>query len=359
MNAATRAPDDRIQSARQWYPSFLANGVDYNDIEATLGRIEQWEDWCREWSQTAARYETLAEAAARDGRGLSRGEFFYRAAMCYHFAQFVLYDHPELKATAHARKVTCYASAAPFLAPPARRIEFPFAETRLPGYLRLPAGRARAPCVILIPGLHSTKEVMHILSDALLARGLATFSYDGPGQGESWERLKLRPDPEHAGSAVIDALTRRAEVDAERIAVLGHSFGGYVAPRLAAVDPRVRACLVASALWDLSDWQALQPILRRGFQYVFGVESDAQARQLAQDFSLAAFAPQVRCPTLVVHGGQDRLVAASHARRLYGALQGPKELWLFEHGNHSCYNVPELRPLMADWLAKQLGGARE
>ena len=53
------------------------------------------------------------------------------------------------------------------------------------GNLRRPPGLDRPPLVLLIAGLDSTKEEFFAVENIFLARGLATFSLDGPGQGET------------------------------------------------------------------------------------------------------------------------------------------------------------------------------
>jgi 2,6-dihydroxypseudooxynicotine hydrolase len=91
------------------------------------------------------------------------------------------------------------------------------------------------------------------MEDGLLRRGLATFSFDGPGQGETWFQGGLIVDFEQATSAVIDYLERLPQVDANRIGVFGPSMGGYLAPRSAACvresrpAPSPEACTTALA----------------------------------------------------------------------------------------------------------------
>ena len=51
------------QTVREWFPLFLANGVDYNDAVAITGRVREWGWWCEEWSREARRYEALGEKA--------------------------------------------------------------------------------------------------------------------------------------------------------------------------------------------------------------------------------------------------------------------------------------------------------
>src|ERR1700745_362038 len=46
---------------------YVATGVDPNDAQRLIARIERWEDWCRLWSEEAARHEMLAKEAADKG----------------------------------------------------------------------------------------------------------------------------------------------------------------------------------------------------------------------------------------------------------------------------------------------------
>ncbi len=56
------------QTVREWFPRFLANGVDYNVAVAITGRVREWGRWCEEWSREARRYEALGEEALDEGR---------------------------------------------------------------------------------------------------------------------------------------------------------------------------------------------------------------------------------------------------------------------------------------------------
>src|SRR3972149_3721336 len=60
------------------------------------------------------------------------------------------------------------------------------------------------PLALLLPGLDSTKEEFFSWENVFLARGLATLSLDGPGQGETGYTTHIRPDYEGAGTIVLD-----------------------------------------------------------------------------------------------------------------------------------------------------------
>src|SRR5512135_2153393 len=82
--------DERVQSAiLNWAPRFTSQGVDYNDFHRTTGRIDRWDDWCKEWSITGDMHTELGRQCMLKGRPLSAGEAFIAAALSYHFAKFM------------------------------------------------------------------------------------------------------------------------------------------------------------------------------------------------------------------------------------------------------------------------------
>ena len=171
------------------------------------------------------------------------------------------------------RAVELFDRAAPHFVHAGERVEIPLDDARIPGYLRLPAAAAEGPvpCCVLIGGLESTKEESHLFENLCLDRGMATFAFDGPGQGELFFDVKLVPDFERYSSAVLDHLVGRPELDADRIGVLGRSLGGHYAPKAAAGDERFAACCAWGACFDLSDLPEMPEHTRHGFIYATGI----------------------------------------------------------------------------------------
>jgi acetyl esterase/lipase len=138
------------------------------------------------------------------------------------------------------RAVACLTDALPFLDPPGRRVEIPFGGSHLVGILRLPApqpGEEPPPVMIMIPGLDSAKEELRSTEELFLERGIATFSMDGPGQGEAEYDLAIRADWEVPGGAIIDYLQNEPGIDPGRIGVWGSSGGGQLASLLGLTAP--------------------------------------------------------------------------------------------------------------------------
>jgi pimeloyl-ACP methyl ester carboxylesterase len=353
--------DNRVAMAiSHWAPRFTTNGVTAGDFERITSGLASWDDWCAGWSAVAAEHEQLGRDALAARRGMSAGAHLSQAAVYYHFAKFLFVNDLGQMRAAHLKAVTCLTDALPFLDPPGRRVEIPFDGSRLAGILRLPApeaGEGPYPAMIMIPGLDSAKEELRSTEELFLERGIATFSVDGPGQGEAEYDLAIRGDWEVPGSVVIDYLHTEPAIDPGRIGVWGVSLGGYYAPRVASGDERVKACVALAGPYDFAEnWDRL-PILTREAFRVRSFSPDLEtARARAAALSLAGRAELIRCPLLAVMGQLDRLIPWQHAQRLVGEAGGPAELLLLEQGNHGCANLaPFHRYLTADWAAGQLG----
>jgi dipeptidyl aminopeptidase/acylaminoacyl peptidase len=349
--------DERVAAAvDHWAARFTANGVDPSDFVRVTSAIADWDDWCAQWSRAAAPHELLGRAALAEGRGMSGGYHLAQASVYYHFAKFLFVHDLAALREAHRRAVQCLTDALPFLTPPGERVEIPFDGAVLAGILRRPPGISPAPVVVLIPGLDSAKEEFRSTEQLFLDRGLATFSVDGPGQGEAEYDLAIRPDWEIPGAAILDVVAGLPGVDPDRIGIWGVSLGGYYAPRLASGDDRVRACIALSGPFSFGEaWDQLPDLTRQAFQVRSQAASSRQARALATELTLAGRPPKLTAPLLVVAGKRDRLFDWRQAQRLAEEAAGPAELLLLEDGNHGCANVSyRHRPYSADWMARML-----
>jgi 2,6-dihydroxypseudooxynicotine hydrolase len=352
------ADDPRVRSAiGHWAPRFVANGVALSDFEEVTGGLERWDDWCRAWSARAEVHERLGGAALAREHFLSAGEHLGRAAVYYHFAKFLFVNDLEQMRAAHRKAIDCRRLALPHLRPPGERVEIPFEGRSLAGILRRPAGAARPPVVVMAMGLDSCKEEMDAYETTFLARGLATLAFDGPGQGEAEYDLPIRGDYEAPVSAIVDWLATRADVDADRVGMWGVSLGGYYAPRAAAFETRLKACVALSGPYDWAEaWDGLPPLTREAFRVRSHKRTMDEARAHAATLSLEGVASRIKCPLFVVAGRLDRIVPWQHAERLAKEAAGPVEFLLVEDGNHVVNNRGyRYRTQTADWLAERLG----
>lgn len=140
-------------------------------------------------------------------------------------------------------------------APHRRELRFPHADEVLVGDLFLPpeSGSDRpVPAVVMVmgsgPAAGEYARNWEDIGPRLTAAGIATFGYDKPGCGDStgdWTRLTLHDRAAEALAAVA-AVADQPEVDADRIALVGGSQGGWVAPLAASRSDAVRAVVTIS-----------------------------------------------------------------------------------------------------------------
>ncbi|MCC6532714.1 MAG: alpha/beta hydrolase [Burkholderiales bacterium] len=334
---------------------FLADGVHYRDLLDIRAAIPAWPQWPEVWSRFAAAAEGRGVDALAKSLTRTAATELARAALYYHYAQNLFYDDERIKRATHDRKVAAFARAAPLLDPPLERVEIAFDGIMLPGYLRVPRGVRKPACVILLGGLDTTKEDYLGVNDLCAARGLATLAFDGPGQGETLFRMRWRADFERSIAAVLDYLETRSEIDSARIGIIGRSTGGFYAPKIAALDARIRAAVAWGAMYHLRNLATIPEVTREGFVYVCGSRDVGAALEFFRCIDLEGFAGRITCPLMVVHGGLDTITPIDNAKRLMAEARGPVEALIWDDSGHCCHDRAHIvRPAMADFMLRRL-----
>jgi dipeptidyl aminopeptidase/acylaminoacyl peptidase len=156
--------------------------------------------------------------------------------------------------------------------------------------------------------------------------------------------------------SVLDWVDRRADLDASRIGLWGVSLGGYYAPRAAAFEKRVRACIALSGPYDWSDlWPEMNPLTREAFRVRSKSATLEDAREFGSSLTLKGVASNITCPLYIVAGKLDRIVPWQDAEKLAREAHGPVELLVIEDGNHVANNrAYRYRTQSADWMARCL-----
>jgi dipeptidyl aminopeptidase/acylaminoacyl peptidase len=339
-----------------WGPRFIANGVVLTDFEEVTGAITSYDEWCSAWSARAAHHEQIGREALAKKRFLTAGECLQRAGVYYHFASF-LFVHDQAQMTAaHKKQIECRQAALPHLRPSGERVEIPYQGKTLAGILRKPAGIEKPAVVVMAVGLDSTKEEGDAYEAPFLARGVATLIFEGPGQGEAQYDFPIRGDYEVPVKAVIDFVEKRPDLDAKRVGMWGVSLGGYYAPRAAAFDKRIKACIALGGPFNWgANWDNLPELTQTAFRVRSHCKTADEARKNAMTLSLEGVAQNITCPLFIVNGRLDRIVPAKDAEQLAREAKGPVELMMIEDGNHIATNrAYRWRSQSADWMKEQL-----
>lgn len=350
--------DDFIKSARAHFiHRFTNNGVTASDFLDVTNSIEKWSEWCDAWSKRAQIHESLGREALASGHLVSAGEHLNRAATYYHFGKYLFFQDMGQHKAAHQKAVECRTLALPHLNPPGERVLIPYEGKHMAGVLRLPSNVGRPPIVLITMGLDNSKEETDTFEMAFLKRGMAVLAFDGPGMGEAEYDFPIRPDFEAVVKQVIDWLQTRIDIDTGRIGIYGQSLGGYYAPRAAAFEKRLKACVANSGAFKFdSNWDHLPQLTREAFRVRSHSTSDEQARQRAAKLSLEGVPGKIECPLFVIATGLDTLCLPEDMERLAREAGGPVELAYIKDAVHVGHNrTYQYLPRAADWMAKQLG----
>ena len=132
----------------------------------------------------------------------------------------------------------------------------------LEGVLTLPAaGEGLAPGVVIVHGSGGGDRNGTLgpnmpyrdLARGLAARGVAVLRYDKrAGVQPLWYMNKpftVREETIDDAASALTLLRHRAEVDADRIFVMGHSLGGYLAPLIAEADSQLAGIVMLAGAW--------------------------------------------------------------------------------------------------------------
>ena len=132
-------------------------------------------------------------------------------------------------------------------------------------------------------------DIYRQLAVALSDVGFASFRFDKRGVGDSQgdATLASRADLLDDARAAIQALRAQPEIDPNRVILIGHSEGAYLAPMLAVDDTDIAGIVLlagaARALDEITRWQVESLLGQQG------VEGAALENALAQQDQYIAF----------------------------------------------------------------------
>ena len=297
--------------------------VKLEDVQQVVSRLSDFEPdpWGKEWGKLGLKYESLAEEQEKQGRSKEAGATYYLAYEYFRIGRYPVPSSPE-KIKCYKGALRTFLKAAPTMKPPLERVEIPFEGKKVVGYLQVPEGSDRPPVVMHWGGVDGWKEDRRSNSDVLLQMGLACFTIDMPGAGEN-PCLGSDLNAERTFSTAMDYLETRKDIDGERIACMGGSFGGYWAAKLAHVEAkRLRGAVnwgagihrtfqeewLRPALTLTASQYLMGPAsLLDARSYIFGAKTLDETLKIAPSLSLVAqgLIDQPCAPLLCINGKED------------------------------------------------------
>src|SRR5688572_9903534 len=179
---------------------------------------QAWFDACLKVAEGVRAY---AEKWDKGGYRPSAAHAYLRACNYYQMAERFRTPKDEKALAIFKTGVRCFHRFAKLTDVNIELVEVPFEGGSLPGYFvrAQNAKSRRTPCVVFFDGLDVTKEIQYMRGvPDLIKRGISVLVMDGPGTGEAirFRGHYLRHDYEVAGSACMDYLEKREDVDAKK-----------------------------------------------------------------------------------------------------------------------------------------------
>jgi pimeloyl-ACP methyl ester carboxylesterase len=225
----------------------------------------------------------------------------------------------------------------------------------LAGLLGISGETKTTPLVILLHGFTGWKEEAHIeaLAEELVKAGIAALRIDAPGSGESEGTFEKDYTMKNYIAAVADVLSWAQispGIDPERIAIWGHSMGGFVALASAVRYPAIKAvcCCQPSSGWKVMEPSA-EKVWRETGWATFGNGRFPEIRlpysfltDRAQ-YNALDEAPKLHIPSLFVAGSRDTDVTPESVRAMAELAPQPTQYLEFDT-THGYKRDPEVLP---------------
>jgi esterase FrsA len=361
-----------LEAGQAWLLARLERGVhpldglDPTAARATIAALSGLgpEPWTDAWMSLAEQF--AARAAAATSREAEHDLWLqaYRAAF---LGRYPVPNHP-LKVHAYDRAREFFLTATALEDPPLEVIEIPFdgrpgEGERIRLYLTRPASAVRPPVAMVWAGIDTWKEEMHGRLGALLRHhGLAVLLVDMPGVGES--PVLAGRDAERQWTPIFDWLAGREDLDGDRCAAIGGSFGGYWAMKLAYTHRERLRCAVnwggGVHITFTPEWQQRS---RNASSYlmdlmaaraaIFGGETFEDYVARCPELSLLdqGLLDQPSAPILLVNGRND---VQNSIDDIYLSLDhgDPKAARVFDGGH---MGEGPTGPTIVGWVRAQLG----
>jgi dipeptidyl aminopeptidase/acylaminoacyl peptidase len=118
--------------------------------------------------------------------------------------------------------------------------------------------------------------------------------------------------------ALTDAALQRPDLDADRTAVAGGSYGGYMTNWIIGHTDRFRCAVSHAGSWELEAFRNTSDIM---LEYDRLLGDPGESRELYREWSPSTYLNRITTPTLVIHGEFDYRVPVSQGLAVYSSLQ--------------------------------------
>jgi len=353
-------------------------GLDPADVREAFASIKtrDKDEWAAAFMAVAGKYEAEAKAVQATDPVKANADYI-RAWRLYSFGRWPIPTSPK-KQESYQKAIQAFLAHTRFWDPPLEVVHIPFEGTDIIGYLRLPKdARGPVPLVIAVNGLDSRKEDLSESFSAILPYGIGFLAVDGPGTGQC--PIKVSETADRMLSRVIDYAQSRPEIDKNRLAIHGVSWGAYWATKLAIVERgRLRGTSAQSPPIDtFFSQEFVTNSLLGNREYLFdqvpalmnifdGVKTVDELIPALAKMSLVkeGLLGKPMAPMLVIAGVKDTQVPISDIYLLLNQGDTPKDAWINPQGGHLGRQVkvwPDpliFKQVIIPWLVRTLDAGK-
>ena len=349
-------------------------GLDPADVKEAFESIHSSDkdEWAAAFMHVADRYFNEAKSLEKSDPTKANADYI-RAWRLYSFGRWPIPASPG-KQRSYEKAIQAFLAHARFLDPPLEVVHIPFEGKEITAYLRLPKdAKGPVPLVLAVNGLDSRKEDLAESFAAILPFGIGYLAVDGPGTGQN--PVKVSETADRVLSKVIDYAQSRPEIDKNRIAMHGVSWGAYWATKMAIIErTRLRGCSAQSPPVDkFFQKEFLMNSLLGNREYLFdqvpalmnileGVHSLDEMGGYLPKMSLVnqGLLGKPMAPMLVIAGVLDTQVPIEDEYLLLSKGDVPKDAWINPRGGHLGRQIgvwPDpliFKQVIIPWLVKTL-----
>ena len=349
-------------------------GLDPADVKEAFESIHtsDKDEWAAAFMHVADRYFNAAKSLEKSDPTKANADYI-RAWRLYSFGRWPIPASPG-KQRSYEKAIEAFLAHARFMDPPLEVVHIPFEGKEITAYLRLPKNaKGPVPLVIAVNGLDSRKEDLAESFGAILPFGVGYLAVDGPGTGQN--PIKVSETADRVLSKVIDYAQSRPEIDKNRIAMHGVSWGAYWATKMAIIErARLRGCSAQSPPIDkFFQKDFIVNSLLGNREYLFdqvpalmsimeGVHSLDEMEEFMPKLSLVheGLLGKPMAPMLVIAGVLDTQVPIDDEWLLLSKGDVPKDAWINPRGGHLGRQVgvwPDpliFKQVIIPWLVKTL-----
>jgi hypothetical protein len=349
-------------------------GFDPADVKEAFNSIHtrDKDEWAAGFMGVADRYMNEAKSLEKTDPVKANADYI-RAWRLYSFGRWPIPASPG-KQRSYEKAIEAFLAHARFWDPPLEIVRIPFEGKEIIGYLRLPKNaHGPVPLVLAVNGLDSRKEDLAESFSAILPFGIGYLAVDGPGTGQN--PIKASENAERVLSRVLDYIATRPEIDKNRVAMHGVSWGAYWATKMAIVErARLRGASAQSPPVDkFFQKDFLMNSLLGNREYLFdqvpalmnileGVHTLEEMGEYQPKMSLVkqGLLGKPMSPMLILAGVLDTQVPIDDIYLLLDKGDVPKTAWINPQGGHLGRQVgvwPDPRifkEVIIPWLVRTL-----